>query len=71
MQHDEGRETRTSLALRTLAAAIVESLWQREVQLPDGDGPPDADMQRRRRNPVPHSNTPTRAEVDDGRQRHS
>jgi hypothetical protein len=43
-----------------LADAIAESLWQREVQLPDGDVQPDADMQRGERNPVPHSNTPTR-----------
>jgi hypothetical protein len=66
MQHDAGRETRSRRALEALASAIVESLWRREVQLPDGDVPSDADMQRGERNPDPPSNRPTHEEADDG-----
>jgi hypothetical protein len=66
MQRGDGQETRSRLALEALAAAIAESLWQREVQLPDGDVRPDADIQRGERNPVPPSNRPSHKEADDG-----
>jgi hypothetical protein len=66
MQRGDGQETRSRRALEALAGAIVESLWQREVQLPDGDVRPDAEMEQGQRNPVPPSNRPSHKEADDG-----